>query len=467
ARERSALLRERAQLSASLQAAWAEAEAMRSGSAAQLSASLQAARVEAEAMRSESEEARAHREKAREEREAAKVELARLHERLQMLQAEKEEEARNLRKQLSAYATEIDNLRANQREKELELMEHAVRLEEAEGRLTPRSAERLIGDARERSEIFAESEMVMKELSEQMVMQTMDFRRLMEQLKGELHGTDGRPGLQHRLSACERDLEDVLQAADFARMSTDEWRAGHERLEQHSLDLRRQHDHTMQQCFEHQEALRAWRELDQRRRERRRSQMKKDNNIAKYMAKVMDEEVHVEKVGFKTKEKQPRILQLLNDSAGPRLLWSKWPGSRVSVCKLDDVTAIFYGMTSMSHARVDPGSVDPTKCFSLITPKRSFDFSRTKDEEVECLVLSISRLCQRSKSNGFPVEGALDSHAEFIAARGWCKVENQCQKRNTSLASAMKLAIKRASPRALRPRDPKGAEGASSRSPRR
>merc|ERR1711957_192913 len=102
-------------------------------------------------------------------------------------------------------------------------------------------------------------------------------------------------------------------------------------------------------------------------------------------------------------------------------------------------------------------------CFSLITHKRSFDFICRTDEHVECYVLSLSRLCQKaSGGSNFPVEGAIDSHTEFVATRGWCKVEHTCKNKNLDLATAVKLAIRRAnhravmSPRSLR--DPKGAE---------
>merc|ERR1712194_714256 len=117
----------------------------------------------------------------------------------------------------------------------------------------------------------------------------------------------------------------------------------------------------------------------------------------------------------------------------------KWPGSKPSHCDLKDVSAIFYGMAARSHSQVDQASVDPTKCFSLITHKRSCDFICRTDEHVECYVLSLSRLCQKaSGGSNFPVEGAIDSHTEFVATRGWCKVEHTCKNKNLDLATAVK-----------------------------
>merc|ERR1719382_1234480 len=102
-----------------------------------------------------------------------------------------------------------------------------------------------------------------------------------------MKGGNGRPGLQQRLNALERELGSVMRVADDARMSNDEWRTGHERLDATNWDLRRQNEAVIQRCFEHEESLRAWRERDDRRRERRKSRMGRTFNISKYMARVM------------------------------------------------------------------------------------------------------------------------------------------------------------------------------------
>merc|ERR1711966_380692 len=85
------------------------------------------------------------------------------------------------------------------------------------------------------------------------------------------------------------------------------------------------------------------------------------------------------------------------------------------------------------------GYAEPCRCFTLVTAKRTYDFICKTDEQVEMFVLSVSRLCRRKR--GYQVHGAIERPMEFAAARGWCKVEESCKRKNLTLIEAMKSEV--------------------------
>lgn len=61
--------------------------------------------------------------------------------------------------------------------------------------------------------------------------------------------------------------------------------------------------------------------------------------------------------------------------------------------------------------------------------------------DVEAFVLVISRLCTRSQ--GWPIEGGVHSHAKFVAMKGWTKVQAACRANKNTLSTHLLEAVSR------------------------
>ncbi|CAE7681389.1 Luc7l3 [Symbiodinium sp. CCMP2592] len=95
-----------------------------------------------------------------------------------------------------------------------------------------------------------------------------------------------------------------------------------------------------------------------------------------------------------------------------KLQWSKAPyreWSEKCSCDLSQVMSLGYAFAARA-TWLFPDQVSPHHCFSLQTPARSFDFICFSDNDVEALVLVISRLCTRIR--GWPLHGGVSSHAK-------------------------------------------------------
>jgi len=121
------------------------------------------------------------------------------------------------------------------------------------------------------------------------------------------------------------------------------------------------------------------------------------------------------------------------------LTWSKTPPykeasfSDKSRCDLSRVLIVGYGWSARAPTLLpQEKTVIAERCFSVYTPRRSFDFVCQSEEHAAAFVLSLSRLCQRVQ--GWPVQGSIPSFAKFTAAKGWVKVQTKCRGKRSTMA---------------------------------
>lgn len=150
-----------------------------------------------------------------------------------------------------------------------------------------------------------------------------------------------------------------------------------------------------------------------------------ERNIARDMFELHQGTV-LEKVHDRNCRREPRVVVVLADEM--QLRWSKHVNSGLgrSQSRLDlyEVIRIHYG--SMARACVLHTDVPPWLCFSLHTPRRSYDFCCPDEESVQRFVLGISRLCDWAS-------GTIATRRRFVALRGWCKLEDHCFREQISL----------------------------------
>ncbi|CAJ1376475.1 unnamed protein product [Effrenium voratum] len=181
----------------------------------------------------------------------------------------------------------------------------------------------------------------------------------------------------------------------------------------------------------------------QRSTEKAKKKMERDGlmtnpNIIRQMAQAMTG-IEVEKIDQKSRAEK-RLLKVICD-VKPRgqggdlqLRWSKAPYrdfSDRSSCDLTKVMSIGYGFAARAPWLFR--DAPPHLCFSLHTPSRSFDFICNSDSDVEALVLVISRLCTRSQ--GWPLHGGVNSHSRFMAMKGWTKVQAACRANKSTFST--------------------------------
>jgi hypothetical protein len=65
--------------------------------------------------------------------------------------------------------------------------------------------------------------------------------------------------------------------------------------------------------------------------------------------------------------------------------------------------------------------VDATRCFSVYLAQRSYDFICASADDAESFMLTLTRLC--TAAQGWPIHGGIKSHANFLATKGWVKVQ--------------------------------------------
>lgn len=156
-------------------------------------------------------------------------------------------------------------------------------------------------------------------------------------------------------------------------------------------------------------------------------------NIARDM-RELEKGVVLEKVHEGNCRREPRFVAVAPDDMV--LKWGKdrqQLGRSHSRLDLYEVIRIHYG--SMSRACVLHPDLAPWLCFSLYTSRRSFDFCCPEEAVVRRFVLGISRLCDWAS-------GAVASRSKFVAAMGWCKLEDHCFRQQTSLSKLFLQAIR-------------------------
>lgn len=190
-------------------------------------------------------------------------------------------------------------------------------------------------------------------------------------------------------------------------------------------------------------------------------------NIARDM-KELERGVVLEKVHEGNCKREPRFV-----AVAPEAMTLKWGkdlqlmSRNHSRLDLYEVIRIHYG--KMARACVLHPSLAPWLCFSVYTPRRSFDFCCPDEAVVRRFVLGISRLCDWAS-------GAITSRSRFMATMGWCKLEDHCFRRHMPLSRLFLEAIRRiaaspdsqgmaASPRAAAAQDEAMLRGTAGPSP--
>jgi len=257
--------------------------------------------------------------------------------------------------------------------------------------------------------------------------------------------------------ACHQACEVQMGAANAEERVTAEKSRTEERLMQ--LQQKLQHDFEqekleMEERLASESAIRRkleeeLRRLDQSQQDRngkRQHRLNKDRGLVR-LERALDRniardmfELHrgtmLDKVHARNCRREPRMVVVLADEMQMR--WSKAsPGVRSrSQSRLDlyEVIRIHYG--SMSRACVLHTDIPPWLCFSLHTPRRSYDFCCPDEDTVQRFVLGLSRLCDWAS-------GTIPTRSRFVASRGWCKLEDHCFHEQISLGRLLIDAIER------------------------
>mmetsp|Transcript_23160 Transcript_23160/g.42645 ORF Transcript_23160/g.42645 Transcript_23160/m.42645 type:complete len:677 (+) Transcript_23160:187-2217(+) len=128
---------------------------------------------------------------------------------------------------------------------------------------------------------------------------------------------------------------------------------------------------------------------------------------------------------------QKKEVRFVVVSDGEMLMkWSKTPGRLSSSCtNLDLYSVIRLDYGSMSRPAILHDE-QPWLCFSLYSTKRSYDFICPNEAVTRAYVLTLSRLCNWAS-------GAVQTRSRFEYLKGWCKIEESCYKKKTSLSAAL------------------------------
>mmetsp|Transcript_48463 Transcript_48463/g.113424 ORF Transcript_48463/g.113424 Transcript_48463/m.113424 type:complete len:774 (-) Transcript_48463:129-2450(-) len=153
-----------------------------------------------------------------------------------------------------------------------------------------------------------------------------------------------------------------------------------------------------------------------------------EHNIAREM-KLASTGTDLFKVHDGSGQKKEARFVVISD--GEMLMkWSKTPGRLSSSCtNLDLYSVIRLDYGSMSRPAILHDE-QPWLCFSLYSTKRSYDFICPNEAVTRAYVLTLSRLCNWAS-------GAVQTRSRFEYLKGWCKIEESCYKKKTSLSAAL------------------------------
>lgn len=297
------------------------------------------------------------------------------------------------------------------------------------------------------------------ELEGNFVAQTREFGKLVTDVKEQHHKAREELEAAHREQEKKMEILERLQSdlATTQQSNVENCRSWQERLES---ELAATQHSNVENCQSWQERLASesalrqnleeeLRRLDQSQQERnckRQRRLDKDRgllrleralerNIARDMFELQRGTM-LEKVHERNCRREPRMVVVLADEMQMR--WSKASlGARSrSQSRLDlyEVIRIHYG--SMARACVLHTDIPPWLCFSLHTPRRSYDFCCPDEDTVQRFVLGLSRLCDWAS-------GTIQTRRRFVALRGWCKLEDHCFHEQISLGRLLIDAIER------------------------
>jgi len=240
---------------------------------------------------------------------------------------------------------------------------------------------------------------------------------------------------QERLEHQARKAESCV--AELASKQRD-WQRERQGLQDHLVNETRQRLEVQEEISRRDQAQRERNVKRQRRLDRDPALLRLEKALERNIARDMYE-LHMgavlEKVHERNCRREPRLVQVSADQMVLR--WSKDLRSISHSCSsldLYEVIRIHYG--GMARACVLHTEVPPWLCFSLYTPRRSYDFCCPDEETVQRFVLGLSRLCDWAS-------GTVATRRRFIALRGWCKLEDACFRQNMSLGQLFVDALTR------------------------
>jgi len=306
------------------------------------------------------------------------------------------------------------------------------------------------------------------ELQENFVEQTHRYQELSQHVRAQQQEMQKDILEAEQVAAlslqCAGELKSVLgHARDMSSAGEEQWKQDAHRLEEQLHNLHANHREAARTVREFRQADDARKQEEDRRREeqakqaeeRKKMMMERHGlvtspNIIRQMAQAMVG-IEVDKIDQKNR-REKRKLKVICDVKTVRgiatnqvkLQWSKAPyreWSEKCSCDLSQVMSLGYAFAARA-TWLFPDQVSPHHCFSLQTPARSFDFICFSDNDVEALVLVISRLCTRIR--GWPLHGGVSSHAKFTAMKGWSKVQAACRaNRNQALSTYLREAAEK------------------------
>lgn len=108
-------------------------------------------------------------------------------------------------------------------------------------------------------------------------------------------------------------------------------------------------------------------------------------------------------------------------------------------CHGDSVFLELRGAFAMSSYQCKNCKPDCFESWANLSPSSLYLLATHILGDVEAFVLVISRLCTRSQ--GWPIEGGVHSHAKFVAMKGWTKVQAACRANKNTLSTHLLEAV--------------------------
>jgi hypothetical protein len=267
-----------------------------------------------------------------------------------------------------------------------------------------------------------------------------DINALNISLAGHWQCTQDMPQMVEELSQAQTGVEHgQIQHAGAMRDA-------HQKLHDQVAEEQRKASHAAEQALRAKEHAKGLEVNEARRKETRLSRNdailhgRLSKNV-RAMAKAL-QGIEMRKVHQGTGKVNTDARKVAVCDETMRVKWCKPPykfGKGDSYVEIDKIIGISYGCGTRAHILTNE---NPCICFGLNTVDRSYDFISRDQDEAECFVLSISRLCNIMA--GFTIPGSIPTHPLFVRARAWAKVQQKCRKDHKTLLAVVDSAVRSA-----------------------
>lgn len=354
-----------------------------------------------------------------------------------------------LRKQLAAYSEEIDSLRKERSSVELTLKEAREEATEAQSalqralltiqrlqteqpqqeqqqHLQERQEQKELQQLKEMQELADANASLRKayaQLQEEHAAQASHIRELLDTKRDVVRFQTEQPQQQQEQQKHFQQLEEPQQLQQQIQELTDanvSLREAYAQLqEEHEEAVHFRDELAIQRDFDTDVKSGCSNPVEAPRR--KRWQINDMLDYARALSYVSKEQ-SLQKVNNSNQKREGRNVIV----SAPEMLL-RWAKGRVgcgvipkSVSQLDlrDVVRIDYGISARAFL-LHADSVLPWLCFSLFTTARSFDFTCPDEESAQYFLLALSQLCSSAV-------GRISSRAGFHCAKGWCKIQHHC-----------------------------------------